>query len=158
MKALGSSSLARFSAPHVFPCQEISPSKTMLLRFSSGTVAAIWKPMSIKQARTARSELAARLSCLVSPTAAPAPPACALLSGEVCFRGVQASLQRNSTEMPFMISAPYGNRMCTLGVFVCSSAQVPKRAALLSSPSYSSSHGANLTQAGFYFSCLPANR
>lgn len=62
--ALPSSLLARFSALHAFPCQENSLSKIMLLRFSSGTVAAIWKPTSIKQASTGRSELAARLSCL----------------------------------------------------------------------------------------------
>lgn len=49
--------------------------------------------------------------------------------------GVQASLQRNSSEMPFVISVTYGNRMCTLGVFICSTAQVPKQAALLFSPS-----------------------
>lgn len=62
--ALPGSSLARFSALHAFPCQENSLSKIMLLRFSSGTVTAIGKPTSIKQASTGRSELAARLSCL----------------------------------------------------------------------------------------------
>lgn len=62
--ALPGSSLAHFSALHAFPCQENSLSKIMLLLFSSGTVAAIWKPTSIKQASTGRSELAARLSCL----------------------------------------------------------------------------------------------
>jgi len=95
---------------------------------------------------------------LLSPAATPAPLACAFFSGEVCLRGVQASLQRNNTEMPFMISTTYGNRMCTLGVFICSPAQVPKQAALLSSPSYSSSRGINLTKTLFYFSHFPANR
>lgn len=103
-------------------------------------------------------ELPQQARKLVSPTATPEPLACAFFNGEVCLRGVQASLQRNNTEMPFMISATYGNRMCTLGVFICSSAQVPKQAALLSSPSYSSSRGINLTETIFYFSRFPTNR
>lgn len=62
--ALPGSSLARFSALHAFPCQENSLCKIRLLRFSSGTVAVIWKPTSIKQASTGRSKLAACFSCL----------------------------------------------------------------------------------------------
>lgn len=162
--ALPGSSLARFSAPHASPLpgkfsqQNYAPS--LSFRHSRSDLEANVNQTGKHGKERARRppELPQQARKLVSPTATPEPLACAFFNREVCLRGVQASLQRNNTEMPFMIRATYGNRMCTLGVFICSSAQVPKQAALLSSPSYSSSRGINLTETIFYFSRFPTNR
>lgn len=62
--ALPGSRLARLSALHAFPCQENSLSKIRLLCFSSGTVAAMWMPVSITEGAQEGASSCRRRSCL----------------------------------------------------------------------------------------------